>query len=555
MQKKPNIFFIIIDAMRYDVFPFYGYRRMTTPFLKELARTGVFFENAFSTATWTLPAHVSYLTGLSTYQHGVDYNMHRSVPYPNSFVFLPALLKEAGYITSLTSEQLFLTPKLHDADDPDKCVFPGFLPQCGCGFDYLDSIYDYVTKSAMRVRQGDVTISEPLKGVGGKKTREDLNTRNWEKFVKLVGAVDREREVWPSLEGIYRESTYFTQRYDMLREIFQEQKKNEQDNPIFAMINLHTGQMNFEPELRKRWFQEYFRRNLQVEVAREELDFFDVFDVDWMGDNYHWDVWELLYAYDLNFMDCSIRLLYEFFTREGFLTEEDYFLWVTDHGLGKGETKLSFRNCHHGAFPFEWLIHSPLFARGPAFDSYKGRIVQEQVSTLDIYPTIAKAAQVEVPEVYQKFLKGKPLQQRLDGVDFEKNILVECMVYVSEDGVCLMPRGTTMKENWYGHEIGYCLINQEKRLVCISTKRIVQLFDIRKDPLWEHPVEKPGLVAPVIKQLQNILEKQQPLNLIAPGVQIAEGWTDPLAMPTMSTWDSGEMDEKVVASLKALGYY
>ncbi len=54
---------ILLDTVRADHCSAYGYARPTTPALERLARQGVLFENAISSAPWTLPAVASLLSG------------------------------------------------------------------------------------------------------------------------------------------------------------------------------------------------------------------------------------------------------------------------------------------------------------------------------------------------------------------------------------------------------------------------------------------------------------------------------------------------------------
>ena len=65
------VFVISIDTLRQDHVGHYGYERDTTPVLDELARTSLVFERAYTTASFTLIAHMSMLTGLYPFQHGV----------------------------------------------------------------------------------------------------------------------------------------------------------------------------------------------------------------------------------------------------------------------------------------------------------------------------------------------------------------------------------------------------------------------------------------------------------------------------------------------------
>ncbi len=59
----PNILLLVLDTVRSLNLSAYGYPRPTSPGLAELARQGTQFDRAFSTAPWTLPSHVSLLTG------------------------------------------------------------------------------------------------------------------------------------------------------------------------------------------------------------------------------------------------------------------------------------------------------------------------------------------------------------------------------------------------------------------------------------------------------------------------------------------------------------
>ena len=47
---------VVVDTLRRDHLPFYGYGRPTAPFLSGLAKEGVVFEQAFSTSSWTAPS-------------------------------------------------------------------------------------------------------------------------------------------------------------------------------------------------------------------------------------------------------------------------------------------------------------------------------------------------------------------------------------------------------------------------------------------------------------------------------------------------------------------
>lgn len=65
----PNILIIVMDTVRQDHLSCYGYGRNTTPHLSELAKESKVFYNAYSTSSWTNPAHASLFTGLYPVTH------------------------------------------------------------------------------------------------------------------------------------------------------------------------------------------------------------------------------------------------------------------------------------------------------------------------------------------------------------------------------------------------------------------------------------------------------------------------------------------------------
>jgi len=94
--SPPNIVIIVMDTARQDRLSCYGYARETSPRLSELAETSTVFDRAYSTSSWTNPAHASLFTGLYPTTHGVTqehWRMNRDL------VTLAEVLSEHGYET------------------------------------------------------------------------------------------------------------------------------------------------------------------------------------------------------------------------------------------------------------------------------------------------------------------------------------------------------------------------------------------------------------------------------------------------------------------------
>ncbi|MBZ0267757.1 sulfatase [bacterium] len=70
--RGPNVLVISVDTLRHDFLGAYGAPQGGTPTLDRLAAEGVLYENAVSTSSWTLPAHMSLFTGQYPASHGVN---------------------------------------------------------------------------------------------------------------------------------------------------------------------------------------------------------------------------------------------------------------------------------------------------------------------------------------------------------------------------------------------------------------------------------------------------------------------------------------------------
>jgi hypothetical protein len=117
--RVANVVLISIDSLRADRLGCYGEAHDTSPTIDRLAREGVRFANATSPTSWTLPSHMSMLTGRYLLSHGViseTDRLNQSVPT------LAEALRASGLATGGVVSTLFLHPRY------------GFAR----GFDYYD---------------------------------------------------------------------------------------------------------------------------------------------------------------------------------------------------------------------------------------------------------------------------------------------------------------------------------------------------------------------------------------------------------------------------------
>jgi arylsulfatase A-like enzyme len=95
-SAAPDIVVIVMDTARQDRLSCYGYDRETSPRLSELAESATVFERAYSTSSWTSPAHASLFTGLYPATHGVTQEHWRM---SEGLVTLAEVLSDHGYET------------------------------------------------------------------------------------------------------------------------------------------------------------------------------------------------------------------------------------------------------------------------------------------------------------------------------------------------------------------------------------------------------------------------------------------------------------------------
>jgi arylsulfatase A-like enzyme len=118
--ERPNIVVIVVDALRADHLPFYGYQKNTAPFLNQLSKHSSVFVHAHSTSNWTAPSIGSLLTSLYPFQHfintgnpttftGNEDKVQVSVSaISQSISTMAEILKNCGYRTFGISSNFFI---------------------------------------------------------------------------------------------------------------------------------------------------------------------------------------------------------------------------------------------------------------------------------------------------------------------------------------------------------------------------------------------------------------------------------------------------------------
>ncbi len=127
-DARPDVVVVSLDTVRADRLSAYGFERTTSPTLEAMARDGVLFERAYTTAPWTLPSHVSLSSGELPDRHGVHGSksrVHATTPW------LPEALAGAGYVTVAWTGGGYVNPAFGFARGFDRygIVDPAFPPE------------------------------------------------------------------------------------------------------------------------------------------------------------------------------------------------------------------------------------------------------------------------------------------------------------------------------------------------------------------------------------------------------------------------------------------
>ncbi|MFL6307525.1 MAG: sulfatase [Candidatus Sulfotelmatobacter sp.] len=118
-KPRPNVLIYLIDTLRADHSSLYGYKRNTTPFLKQLGSSGLVFEDCQTQATWTKPSTASLMTSLYSFTHGI---INDADTIPSASTTIADQLRAGGYVTA----SIVTNP------------FAGRTTGLQRGFDYMD---------------------------------------------------------------------------------------------------------------------------------------------------------------------------------------------------------------------------------------------------------------------------------------------------------------------------------------------------------------------------------------------------------------------------------
>lgn len=295
-KENYNIFILSIDTWRADYLSYYNKNNVNTPNLDEIAKNGVYFENAYTVVPITTPSHSTIFTGLYPFSHGVRSNGGFKIP--ENIKTITEFLKEKGYQTG---------------------GFVGAFPlDRQFGFSKGFDVYD------------DDIKPKPfsLTPYSAERRAEEVA----DKAIEWMNKIDKKK-------------------------------------PFFLFVHFYDPHHPYSPP-----------------------------------DEYQKKYKENPYSGEVSYCDEQAGRIFDFL-KESKLYKKTIIIFLGDHGESLGE----HGELTHMIFIYDSTLHIPLAISGPKIP--KGKRIKEEVSLVDLLPTILKIAEIDLP----KYIQGKDLSLLWEG--------------------------------------------------------------------------------------------------------------------------------------------
>jgi len=370
LMKKPNILFIILDALRADNLGCYGYSRNTSPNIDNLSKRGVLFKNAFSTNNATDKSIMAILSGRHIPLKG-ERDIFLTKEEVSAFFnsggrFLQEILKGLGYKTYRLNNLW------------------GWQKR---GFDFYYK----------NILSGKKTVKKFMKSFLRDSARRVVHY-----FPKIYS--DRIKEKYGRTNGEENTKTAI--------KIIEE---SDEKNPFFMWVDYNDTHIPYNPK--------QFTNKFQAEGGR---DFFEALK----GINYQKKMvkfWKGAFGKKSTFEDIIARydsaIYYDDFLvgkilkalKEKGILENTLIFLFSDHGESFTTQEIYFN--HHGLY--DVCTHIPLIVSGPGIPS--GEVNSSFVHHEDFVPTILD------------ILRTKYNKEDFDGRNlFDKKTLLRKYIFMEE---------------------------------------------------------------------------------------------------------------------------
>ncbi|HKI19159.1 MAG TPA: sulfatase [Isosphaeraceae bacterium] len=328
MTRAPNVLLVVLDTVRADHLSLHGYQRDTSPNLARIARRGIVFEQARSTAPWTLPSHASMMTGRWPHELSAGINS----PLDGSYQTLAEYLASNGYAT---------------AGFVANNAYAGAETGLGRGFtryeDHILSLEDVLWCSSVGQRVILWGLHPPEPRTGG-------------------NPIDYHRK---AAAQVFGDALFWTAR--------------NKDRPFFAFLNIYDAH---DPYLPPAEFGRHFGVKPESAADMATLNRWFVLDKKLLTARQR-DLVRDAYDDCLASIDLQLGRFWEVLDRAGVLANTLVII-TADHGEHLGEHELF----GHASSLYDAEIHVPLVVLLPG-GAHAGRSISAPVSLRDLAATVA----------------------------------------------------------------------------------------------------------------------------------------------------------------------
>ena len=378
LAGRPNVILIVMDTVRADHTSLCGYKYPTTPNLAQLAKDGRLYPKAEAVDSWTLPSHASMFTGKYPRQHGAHASSEKNAE---------GIEKYRPYGTQLAPSQQTIAWYLSQAGYSTGGIAANYTWLCRqFGLDQGFGYYYDLPRMLLFMPNGSPVFKWPLEAVDGFMGYNGKLLQTYWDAETVTGMA----ESWVNkhkAEPFFLFVNYMDAHYPY--------------SAVPPFDHIDGPGIPYDPILRQHSWQKFLSyyintgRNLTPARLRSAVNQYDG---------------EIAYA------DHWIGSFVESLKREG-LYDNTLLIVTSDHGEFFGEHRL----LNHGVGIYEGGINVPILVKYPE-QRFAGQVVNERVSLIDIFATIADAAKVKTLEVPSRPLGAGPSGQIIIAEDYENGM-------------------------------------------------------------------------------------------------------------------------------------
>jgi arylsulfatase A-like enzyme len=421
VAKAKNILWIMADQLRWDYLSCYGHPTLQTPTMDSLAARGVRFDNAYVNATVCGPSRMSYYTGRYMSSHGSTWN---GVPLRVGEPTLGDYLRPQGYRVALVGKTHMTTDK------------PG-MDRLGVSRDTIEGVFaaeagfePYVRDDGLhpdKLADPDLEYNRYLRDLGYDGSNPWHTAANAGKGAEgdvLSGWYMRNAAEPAVVADEHSETAFMTDRaMDFIRETGEQPWLLHLSyiKPHWPYIvsapyhNMYSAGDVIPPnrsESEKRdphpVYEAYLHYPESESFSRDEIR----------------DTVVPIYMGLIKQMDDHLARLMTFLEGEE-LFDDTIIVMSSDHGDYLGDHWLGEKELFH-----QESVRVPLIIVDPSpeADATRGTSIEDNVQAIDLVPTFAEIAGVDV-DGQNHVLEGKSLLPLLHGAGSGHEVIISELDY------------------------------------------------------------------------------------------------------------------------------